>query len=172
MLQNLGPLDPKARGGMGRSLAKQGVEVEVLLERVDALRQAVGQAFIGQPEVLDHILVALLALLPAAGQAQQMVGFAAIDKADTVWVLVATALVLLMTLPGVALFYAGMVRRKNVLNTLAAVLGAVDRGYRHLMGTAEIRDRCVDAIFGRTQPHVSQQDQTAAALKSLLVEDP
>lgn len=68
--------------------------------------------------------VALLALLPAAGQAQQMVGFAAIDKADTVWVLVATALVLLMTLPGVALFYAGMVRRKNVLNTLAAVLGA------------------------------------------------
>lgn len=35
----------------------------------------------------------------------------------------AAALVLLMTLPGVALFYAGMVRRKNVLDTLAAVLG-------------------------------------------------
>jgi hypothetical protein len=40
------------------------------------------------------------------------------------------------------------------------------------MGTAEIRDRCPDAIFGRTQPHASQQDQTAAALEGLLVEDP
>jgi Amt family ammonium transporter len=36
--------------------------------------------------------------------------------------LTATALVLLMTLPGVALFYAGMVRRKNVLNTMASVV--------------------------------------------------
>ena len=52
-----------------------------------------------------------------------MVGFAEISGADTAWVLVSAALVLLMTLPGVALFYAGMVRRKNVLDTLAAVLG-------------------------------------------------
>ena len=66
---------------------------------------------------------ALLAL-PLGAQAQQMVGFADIQGADTAWVLVAATLVLLMTLPGVALFYAGMVRRKNVLNTLAAVLGA------------------------------------------------
>ena len=56
--------------------------------------------------------------------AQQVVGFADISNADTAWVMVSAALVLLMTLPGVALFYAGMVRRKNVLNTLAAVLGA------------------------------------------------
>lgn len=52
-----------------------------------------------------------------------MVSFAEISGADTAWVLVSAALVLLMTLPGVALFYAGMVRRKNVLDTLAAVLG-------------------------------------------------
>ena len=52
-----------------------------------------------------------------------MVGFAEISGADTAWVLVSAARVLLMTLPGVALFYAGMVRRKNVLDTLAAVLG-------------------------------------------------
>ena len=45
-----------------------------------------------------------------------------IRAADTAWVMTATALVLLMTLPGVALFYAGMVRRKNVLNTMASVL--------------------------------------------------
>ncbi len=46
-----------------------------------------------------------------------------LHDADTVWVLVSTALVLLMALPGIALFYAGMVRRKNVLNTMASVLG-------------------------------------------------
>ncbi|MDA7418251.1 ammonium transporter [Xenophilus arseniciresistens] len=46
-----------------------------------------------------------------------------LQAADTAWLMTATALVLLMTLPGVALFYAGMVRRKNVLNTMACVLG-------------------------------------------------
>ena len=43
----------------------------------------------------------------------------AFNAADTAWMLVATALVLMMTLPGLALFYAGMVRRKNVLATMA-----------------------------------------------------
>ena len=42
-----------------------------------------------------------------------------IDKADTAWVLVAALLVLFMTIPGIALFYAGMVRKKNILSTLA-----------------------------------------------------
>ena len=46
-----------------------------------------------------------------------------IHAADTAWVLVSTALVLLMTLPGIALFYGGMVRNKNVINTMAAVVG-------------------------------------------------
>jgi len=41
-----------------------------------------------------------------------------IDKADTAWVLMSTALVLLMTAPGLALFYGGMVRHKNALTTL------------------------------------------------------
>jgi Amt family ammonium transporter len=40
----------------------------------------------------------------------------AIDTGDTAWMLTATALVLLMTIPGVALFYGGMVRKKNVLD--------------------------------------------------------
>jgi len=69
-------------------------------------------------------LAAALMALPVWVQAQHMVGFDEIRGADTAWVLVSAALVLLMTLPGVALFYAGMVRGKNVLNTLAAVLGA------------------------------------------------
>ncbi len=42
-----------------------------------------------------------------------------IDKADTAWMIAATALVLMMTIPGLALFYAGMVRKKNVLATMA-----------------------------------------------------
>ncbi|MFN8643222.1 MAG: ammonium transporter [Candidatus Binatia bacterium] len=42
----------------------------------------------------------------------------AIDSGDTAWVLVASALVLMMTLPGLALFYGGLVRAKNVLNVL------------------------------------------------------
>jgi ammonium transporter, Amt family len=41
-----------------------------------------------------------------------------IDSGDTAWMLTSTALVLLMTVPGVALFYAGMVRKKNVLATM------------------------------------------------------
>ncbi len=41
-----------------------------------------------------------------------------IDSGDTAWVLVSTALVLLMTAPGLALFYGGLVRRKNVLSTM------------------------------------------------------
>ncbi len=42
-----------------------------------------------------------------------------LDGANTAWMLVATTLVLLMTLPGVALFYGGMVRRRNVLSTMS-----------------------------------------------------
>ncbi|MEG0481559.1 MAG: ammonium transporter [Acinetobacter sp.] len=41
------------------------------------------------------------------------------DTGDTAWILVSTALVLLMTIPGLALFYGGMVRKKNVLSTMA-----------------------------------------------------
>src|SRR5262245_41735710 len=41
-----------------------------------------------------------------------------IDSGDTAWVLVSSAMVLLMTAPGLALFYGGMVRQKNALGTL------------------------------------------------------
>jgi ammonium transporter, Amt family len=48
-----------------------------------------------------------------------------INRADTAWMIVATALVLMMTIPGFALFYSGMVRKKNVLATMAQSLAAV-----------------------------------------------
>ncbi|MGB0580023.1 MAG: ammonium transporter [Limisphaerales bacterium] len=46
-------------------------------------------------------------------------GEGGIDSGDTAWILVATALVLFMNIPGLALFYAGLVRKKNVLAVLA-----------------------------------------------------
>ncbi len=50
---------------------------------------------------------------------------AKINPADTAWMISATALVLMMTIPGLALFYAGLVRKKNILATMAQSLGAV-----------------------------------------------
>jgi Amt family ammonium transporter len=66
-------------------------------------------------------------LLPAAVAAVLMspaIALAAddkpkIDSGDTAWMLTSTALVLMMTIPGLALFYGGMVRKKNVLATVA-----------------------------------------------------
>lgn len=46
----------------------------------------------------------------------------AIDPGDTAWMIAATGLVLMMTIPGLALFYCGMVRKKNVLATMAQSL--------------------------------------------------
>ncbi len=67
------------------------------------------------------VLGTLLLLLTGAslfaqsgGTAQQPV----IDSGNTAWLIVASAMVLLMTIPGLAFFYGGLVRRKNVLNVL------------------------------------------------------
>ena len=57
-------------------------------------------------------LGAVLTAAPALAQEST------IDSGDTAWLLTSTALVLMMTIPGVALFYGGMVRKKNVLATL------------------------------------------------------
>ena len=57
---------------------------------------------------------AALCLLPAVAMADDAV----VNASDTAWILTATALVLFMTLPGLALFYGGLVRSKNVLSVL------------------------------------------------------
>lgn len=54
---------------------------------------------------------------PAAAEAAKP----KVDKGDTAWMMVATALVILMTIPGLALFYGGMVRSKNTLSVLMQV---------------------------------------------------
>lgn len=58
------------------------------------------------------IILGLLYLLPVAVSAEE------INQANTVWVLTSSALVLFMTLPGLSLFYAGLVRSKNVLSVM------------------------------------------------------
>src|SRR6195952_4653118 len=74
---------------------------------------------------LSGLLFALLLTLPAfaedaapAAAAAAAAGPPKIHTGDTAWMLTSTALVLLMTVPGLALFYAGMVRKKNVLATM------------------------------------------------------
>jgi len=87
-------------------------------------------------------LLALLFALPTYTFAEDT---PVLDTGDTAWMMISTALVLLMTPAGLALFYAGMTRSKNVLNTYAMVFGAfvvaflvwIVAGYSIAFGTAE-----------------------------------
>ena len=91
-----------------------------------------------------HFKTAGLALaataLPSLAAAQD----AAINSGDTAWILTATALVLFMSLPGLALFYGGLVRAKNYLSVLMKVYAIaalasivwVVAGYSIAFGTA------------------------------------
>ena len=62
--------------------------------------------------------LAAAALTPTLALAQVAAPQPHLDSGDTAWVLAATALVLFMTLPGLALFYAGLVRQKNTLSVM------------------------------------------------------
>jgi len=86
-----------------------------------------------------YLTIALM-LLPSLAFAEDV-----LDTGDTAWMMMSAALVLLMTPAGLALFYAGMTRSKNVLNTYAMVLSAfvvafvawIAAGYSIAFGTAE-----------------------------------
>ncbi len=69
------------------------------------------------PAALLGVIGAAIALIPADAFAQAA-ATAKLDTGDTAWMLTSTALVLMMTIPGVALLYAGMVRKKNILATM------------------------------------------------------
>ena len=66
--------------------------------------------------ILRYALALLPLLAPALGHAQDETP--TLDSGDTAWMLTSTVLVLFMTIPGLALFYGGMVRSKNVLSVL------------------------------------------------------
>ena len=71
---------------------------------------------------LKHTAPLVFALSPAlcfaTGTESWWQPFSAIDSGDTAWVMVSAVLVLFMTIPGLALFYGGMVRKKNLLSTM------------------------------------------------------
>jgi ammonium transporter, Amt family len=80
--------------------------------------------------VVMLILTLVLVLAPTIGRAEEATAPAAtaavapapapkIDTGDTAWMIVATALVMLMSIPGLALFYGGLAKRKDSLNTMA-----------------------------------------------------
>jgi Amt family ammonium transporter len=64
---------------------------------------------------LPPVLVGLFMMAPVLAWAQEG---AVLNSGDTAWMITATALVLFMTIPGLSLFYAGLVRSKNVLSVL------------------------------------------------------
>ena len=68
---------------------------------------------------VTHSELAVAPAAPAEAIAAPVEEEVKLDTGDTAWILVSTALVLLMTIPGLALFYGGMVRKKNVLSTMA-----------------------------------------------------
>lgn len=63
-------------------------------------------------------MAGMMAVLVAGPSEAQTGTASALDSGDTAWMMISTALVLMMTVPGLALFYGGMVRQKNVLSTL------------------------------------------------------
>ena len=70
-------------------------------------------------------IAAALGVTLLASPASAQVAASRIDAGDTAWMISATGLVLMMTIPGLALFYCGMVRKKNVLATMAQSLACV-----------------------------------------------
>ena len=68
------------------------------------------------------ILAGLAALAVEPALAQEAAKTPTLDKGDTAWMLTSTVLVLLMIVPGLALFYGGLVRTKNMLSLLTQVL--------------------------------------------------
>src|SRR5262245_39264017 len=74
------------------------------------------------------LAAAAIAIWTSPALAQAAAAPPKIDSGDTAWMIAATGLVLLMSIPGLALFYCGMVRKKNVLATMAQTFAAVALG--------------------------------------------
>jgi Amt family ammonium transporter len=74
------------------------------------------------------LIATAIAMSATPAFAQAAAQPAKIDGGDTAWMISATGLVLMMSIPGLALFYCGMVRKKNVLATMAQTLAAVALG--------------------------------------------
>ncbi len=96
-----------------------------------------------RPLFMTRIALPLVLIAPVAARAET-----GLDTGDTAWVLASTALVLFMTLPGLALFYGGLVRTKNVLSVLMQCLALAATttvvwtafGYSLAFGSTDMRE--------------------------------
>lgn len=89
------------------------------MKRVYALLGLLGSAaLLGSPALAQETAAAVAEAAPAA----EAVVEATVNKGDVAWIMTATLLVLFMALPGLALFYGGLVRAKNMLSVLMQVM--------------------------------------------------
>lgn len=103
---------------LGLSSALLGGSVAWAEEAASAAAPTEEVAVVEAAETTD-IATAAETVEPASAEAPAAEEEPTLDTGDTAWILTSTALVLLMTIPGLALFYGGMVRKKNVLGTMA-----------------------------------------------------
>jgi Amt family ammonium transporter len=101
-------------GGVGAALADDASAPSVGVSTPAAAAQASAASNATAPAAAS----AAAAAAPAMPTAPFSVDSSKINAGDTAWMLTSTALVLFMTIPGLALFYGGMVRKKNVLATV------------------------------------------------------
>ncbi|HEX9451783.1 MAG TPA: ammonium transporter [Burkholderiales bacterium] len=96
-----------------------------MIRKILMLLALCGTVALSAPAFADEAKAADTATAPAAAAATPAAPAAAPapvpNKGDTAWMIVATVLVILMTIPGLALFYGGMVRAKNMLSVLMQV---------------------------------------------------
>lgn len=102
--------------GMGAISTNSYAVEEEMVDAVEAVEAVAEEAMEPMAEVAEPVAAAEEAM-PAAEEPEIIV-----DKGDTAWMMVATLLVILMTVPGLALFYGGLVRSKNMLSVLMQVL--------------------------------------------------
>jgi Amt family ammonium transporter len=103
-----------ARGG--RVLPKSATAG--FLGNCSKLGSGMGTKAVGRTRVAPRVLLWLIPLLFASPGLAHAADAAKLDSGATAWVLTASALVLFMTLPGLALFYGGLVRARNLLSVL------------------------------------------------------
>ena len=105
---------------MKKFLAKLALGLAVLGFAGAVFAQAASEPVAAASAAMEAASAVVAAAEPAASEAPAAAPV--INKGDTAWMMVSTMLVILMTVPGLALFYGGLVRAKNMLSVLMQVM--------------------------------------------------
>ena len=130
--------------------------ITALLVCVTALNLRAMAPPAGRPPTQEERIAALEAYVTNSDPGQSLTGVS--GPGHNAWMMTSAALVLFMTLPGLALFYGGLVRRKNVLSVLGQCLGITGLvtilwwafGYSLVFGTS-FHERSIGAFFGGSE---------------------